>query len=306
MNTSENQPTISEDEKIELLRKDCLKRDLIWKAMSVLSVMIAVVYFVLYVTGIVPRDLDILAYLLIALVILIVIFTCVYMLPVVLKINKHAKKYSNAYKNTYLKPVLEDAFKSADYDPSEKVSIKDITEMSMLKKAKSAVANDCIEGSYKGTKFSRFDLALSYDKEKASSDCVLITCKIKTNLSSELQIVSKDFKTGSTVYQMPEGYTKVMSGRDNFDKRYNMYAKNESEAKAFMKDSFANKLVKTHFGGPIAIFAEKGKVYMVIRRKKDVMEAPLYKKVSRAGAEKEAKEEIDIIKSWIGLVNSEI
>ena len=69
-----------------------------------------------------------------------------------------------------------------------------------------------------------------------------------------------------------------------------------------MKESLAAKIVKFKAGGPIALFFDKDEVSLIIRRNKDAMEAPVYKKVKKSAAVKEANEEVEIIKEWIDIL----
>lgn len=288
------------EEQIESLRKKYLKSDVIWKIASIIVLLLTLAYIVLVFKKILDVELYVNA--IIAVVLLIAIFICVYMLPHFLKMNSKMKDYSTHYKETFLKPVLENAFKQGDYSDYEKISTKDLTRISMLKKAKSAVANDCIRGTYKDIKFLRYDLALRYGKKKASSDCVLIVAAVDTKLKSELQIIGNNFKVGGMEYEQPETYCKILSSNESFDAKFAVYAKEQNDGQKFLKASLASKIAKINLGGPIAIFFDKDEVCLIIKKNKDAMEAPVYSKVKRNKAEKEADEEVKAIKDWIELL----
>lgn len=306
MGEQSNVPEKSVDEVINELRLRSMKLDIIWKIASAIAVILPFVYVVLFIAQKLPAAIELIDHFIIALVLLVIIFVCVYMLPMFLQINKNYKEYSNKYKSAYIKPILEEAFKGGDYDATDKVSLKELTEMSMLKKANSAVANDCINGHYKGIKFKRFDLALSYGKPSEASDCALIVCEMKTHLKGEIHIVNKQFKIGNTPYVVPEGLSEVSITSDSFNKKFSVYAKDISEGKGFIAATLIKSLEKLKLGGPFVIIFERGKVYAVIRRKKDVMEAPLYATPSKKHAEKEATEEIEVIKDFIEMVHKDV
>lgn len=300
-NTSEEKE-LSREDKLNKMRLECRKIESIWIIMCAVSLIGTFVYlFFVYKYKIL--DGSALRYVFMVLLLLAVFF-CIYMLPVLLKKNKKFKAYSLAYKKAYVKPILEETFGSGSYSPEEKISIKEITEFSMLKKAKSALANDCVSGSYKDIPFLRYDLTLRYDKRSATADCILIAMECKTRLKNELQIVQEQFKIGGVEYEQPEGYCKILSGKEDFDKRFNVYAENQKEGENFLKDIRFKDVDKLTRKIPTAIFFDQKKVYLVIKRDKDVMEAPVYRPVKEERSIKEAGEEIELIKSWITLIKS--
>jgi hypothetical protein len=216
--------------------------------------------------------------------------------------NSKHKEYMTKYKEAFLKPTLEEAFAKGEYNDFEKISTRDLTRNTMLKKAKSAIANDCIRGTYKKIPFLRYDLALRYGKKKAGSDCVMIVSQINTHLRSEVQIIGNDFKIGGMEYEQPETYCKILSSHEKFDSKFSVYAKEQDDGQKFLKESLAAKIVKFKAGGTIALFFDKDEVSIIIRRSKDAMEAPVYKKIKKATAVKEANEEVKIIKEWIEIL----
>lgn len=290
------------DEEIDALRKKYRNADIIWKTASVFVVLLSAAFVVALFKKWLSFELMIDA--IIALVILLLIFFCVYLLPHFLKMSSKLKEYSTAYKAAFLRPTLEDAFSDGSYKDYDKVSTKDLTKISMLKKARSAEANDCVRGNYNGISFSRYDLALRYGKKKATSTCVMIVADIKTHIRHEVQIVNKDFNIGGMTYEQPEDFCKILSSNESFDKKYNIYAKEQDEGKKFADDRFVNKIAKFKAGGPIAVFADNDNVYLIVRKKRDAMEAPVYNSVKRKQAVKEAKEEVDLIKDWMDILKT--
>ena len=302
-NTNEEKKveTLSPEDEVNALRVKYLKADIIWKIVSVLVFILTGTYIFLVFKKII--DLELYASSIIVLVLLVLIFICIYMLPHFLKMNSKHKAYSTRYKEVYLKPTLKEAFTDGDYTDYEKISTRDLTRNSMLKKAKSAIANDCVRGVYKKTPFLRYDLALRYGKKKAGSECVMIVTKIKTGLKSEVQIIGNDFKIGGMDYNQPETYCKILSSNEKFDSRFSVYAKEQDDGQKFLKAALASKISGFKAGGPIALFFDKDEVSLIVRKKKDAMEAPVYKKVKKETAIKEANEEVKIIREWIEILN---
>ena len=299
-----NEKPVSEEmtreQKLNKMRKDYCAVETLWLFMCIVSLLGTFVYlFFVYKMGLFSGSP--LKIIFIVVLLLLVMF-CIYLLPVILKKNKKYKVYSTEYKKAYIKPLLEETFGEGSYSPEEKVSIKEITEFSLLKKAKSALANDCVDGVYAGVPFLRYDLTLRYDKKGATADCVLIATEIKTHLKEELQIVHNQFKIGGSDYEQPEGYCKVLSGDDSFDKKFSVYAREQDEGEKFAKKVEHAKLEKLAKKAPIAVFFDKKKVYLVIKRDKDVMEAPVYRPVKQERCIKEASEEVEIIKNWISIL----
>ena len=295
--TEKTKESVSPEESVNALRIKYLQADLIWKVVSLLVFVATGVYVVLVFKKVI--NLTLWGNSLVVLLLLVAIFVCVYMLPHFLKMGSKHKAYSSKYKEAFLKPTLEEAFSKGEYNETEKISTRDLTRNSMIKKAKSAVANDCISGVYKKIPFLRYDLALRYGKKKAGSDCVMIVAQIKTRLKSEVQIIGNDFKIGGMDYEQPESFCKILSSNEKFDSKFSVYAKDQDDGQKFLRDSLATKIAKFKAGGPIALFFDKDEVSLIIRRNKDAMEAPVYKKVQKSRAVKEANDEVEIIKEWI-------
>ncbi len=291
---------LSDEERINALRKKYLKADITWKLVSTVVFVLAGVYVVLVFKKVI--NFDFLVNSLIVLFLLSAIFLCVYLLPHFLKMNSKQKEYSSKYKEAFLKPTLEEAFSKGEYSDYEKISTRDLTRNSMLKKAKSAVANDCIRGTHKKIPFLRYDLALRYGKKKAGSDCVMIVAQVDTRLKSEVQIIGNDFKIGGMDYEQPETYCKILSSNEKFDSKFAVYAKEQDDGQKFLKNSLTSRILKFKADGPVALFFDKDEVSIIIRRSKDAMEAPVYRKIKKATAEKEANEEVKIIKEWIEIL----
>lgn len=300
-NTSEEKE-ISREAKLNKMRLEFRKLETFWIIMCAVSLIGTFVYlFFVYKFKILPGSP--LRYVFMVLL-LVLVFFCIYMLPVLLKKNKKYKAYSLAYKKAYVKPILEETFGAGSYSEEEKVSIKEITEFSMLKKAKSALANDCVSGVYKDIAFLRYDLTLSYDKRSATTNCVLIAMEYRTKLKKELQIIQDTFKIGGAEYEQPEGYCRILSGRDDFDKHFSVYCENQKEGEDFIRDIRYKDVEKLTKRIPTAIFFDQKKVYLVIKRDRDVMEAPIYRPVKEERSIKEAGEEVELIKSWISIIKS--
>ena len=301
INEEKKVETLSPEDEVNALRVKYLKADIIWKIVSVLVFILTGTYIFLVFKKII--DLELYASSIIVLVLLVLIFICIYMLPHFLKTNSKHKAYSTRYKEVYLKPTLKEAFTDGDYTDYEKISTRDLTRNSMLKKAKSAIANDCVRGVYKKTPFLRYDLALRYGKKKAGSECVMIVTQIKTGLKSEVQIIGNDFKIGGMDYNQPETYCKILSSNEKFDSKFSVYAKEQDDGQKFLKAALASKISGFKAGGPIALFFDKDEVSLIVRKKKDAMEAPVYKKVKKETAIKEANDEVKIIKESIEFLN---
>ena len=299
-NKEEASEELTREQKLNKMRKDYCTVETVWLLMCILSLLGTFAYlFFVYKMGLFSGS----PLKIIFIIVLLALVTfCIYLLPVILKKNQKYKAYSTEYKKAYIKPLLEETFGEGTYSHEEKISIKEITEFSLLKKAKSALANDCVNGVYEGVPFLRYDLTLRYDKKSATADCVLIACEIKTHLKEELQIVHNQFKIGGADYEQPEGYCKVLSGKENFDKKFCIYAREQEEGEKFAKKTEHARLEKLAKKAPIAVFFDKKKVYLVIKRDKDVMEAPVYRPVREDRCLKEAGEEVEIIKTWISLL----
>ncbi len=299
---AESEPVVlTQIEKLNNLRVAYRNADIIWKCVTALVIVLAFVFVYFAYMRLMFSDGPF--RFIISILFLLAIPFCLYILPIILKMSSKFKAYNEEYKNNFLQEKIHAELPKADYKAKEKISIKEISECTMIKKSRSANANDCIEGSYKGVDFLRYDMELSYKTGRQVADCVLIACANKTQLKSEIQIVQRDFKIGKSVYEMPEGYTEYNSPDEDFNKKFVVYTQSQEEATGFIDKELIKKISKFSGGGPIAAFFDPKKVYLIVRRKKDSMEAPVYKKVKESACKKAAEKETNVIKNWLEILN---
>lgn len=292
------------EEELNGLRQKCLIHDFEWKLITLFLSALTVAY----ILGVLFHKLDFITFplsMIIAAVLILLTLGSTYFLPRLFKTEKIYNEYSLKYKMTFLKPALESNFPDSQYFANDKVSVKEITELSMLRKAKYASANDVLRGTLNGINFERFDLALRIEKKSGISDCVIIHSNIRTHLDDNVQIISKKFNLAGDVLTQPEKYCSILSGNEDFDEKYTVYVKNQEDGKRILKSSFVKNLPKLKLGGPIAVFADAKKIYCISIRKKDVMEAPIYVKPKQEKCEKEANKEAGILKDWLDFLKDE-
>lgn len=288
-------------EKLNKMRKAFRNAGVLWKVITSVVVLMTFVY--IYFAYIKMMFGDGLLRIILAIVFLVAIPFCLYILPMLLKMSTKFKAYNTEYKNNFLQEKIHEEFPKADYKSKDRISIKEISECSMIKKARSVNANDCIEGTYKGIDFLRYDMELSYKKGRQTSDCVLIVCNNRTEINSEIQIIDRDFRIGKSVYEKPEAYLEYPTQDEDFDRKFVVYIQNKEDANSFVDKELRKKLSKFAGGGPLAAFFDKKKVYLIVKRKKDAMEAPVYKKVRDSACRKEAEKEMNVIKKWVELLD---
>lgn len=292
---------LTQVEKLNELRKKYRNADLLWKLITVVVIILAIAFIYMAYMKIVFDDG--LLRVIVACVFLLAIPFCLYILPLLFKMSSKFKAYDAEYKNVFLQEKINAELPRADYKAKDRISIKEISECSMIRKARSANANDCIEGTYKGVDFLRYDMELSYKKSRKVSDCVLIACANRTELDGEVQIIQRDFKIGKQLYEMPEGYQEYVTNDEKFSKEFVVYTAGQEIASSFIDKELMRKISRFSGGGPIAAFFDKKKVYLIIKRKKDAMEAPIYKVVRESACRKEAEKEAEVIKNWVDLLH---
>lgn len=292
---------LTQVEKLNQLRKKYRNADFIWKSITVLVIVLSLIFIYVVYMKLVFED-EFLRVIL-ACAFLLAIPFCLYILPLLLKMSSKFKVYNAEYKNVFMQEKIHGEFPKADYKAKDRISIKEISECSMIRKARSANANDCIEGTYKGVDFLRYDMELSYKKSGSVSDCVLIACANRTELDSEVQIIQRSFKIGKQEYEKPEGYQEYITGDEKFDKEFTVYCVNQETATNFIDNELMRKMRKFSGGGAIAAFFDKKKVYLIVKRKKDAMEAPVYKAIKENACKKEVEKEVEVIKNWVELLH---
>ncbi len=291
---------LTQVEKLNELRKKYRNADMLWKFITIVVILLALVFIYMAYVKLVFDDGFL--RIIIACVLLLAIPFCLYVLPLLLKMSTKFKAYNTEYKNVFLQEKIHEELPRADYKAKDRISIKEISECSMIRKARSANANDCIEGTYKGVDFLRYDMELSYKKSGRVSDCVLIACTNRTELDNEVQIIQRNFKIGKQEYEKPEGYQEYVSEDEKFNREFVVYTVDQETAAAFVDKELMRKMRRFSGGGPVAAFFDKKKVYLIIRRKKDAMEAPVYKAVRENACRKEAEKEAEVIKNWVDLL----
>lgn len=292
----------SPKDKINELRIKYRNADLICKIASALSVVAILVYIgVLFYnkTFFTSSPWKIV----VSVILLVFMFGSMYILPIILKNNAKRREYSSAYKTYFLKPALEDAFAGGEYNTEEKISVKDLSEMSVLKKAHKAVANDCVRGTYKGVSFLRYDITLQFEKKSAVTDCIMIVCDSDLKVKTEISLVSYKFKIGGKEYEQPEDFCRILSSLQEFNKKYSVYAKDQAKAEDFLEEKIYKKFLKHFFSSPVAAFFDRDKAILVIKTSKDVLEAPVYSSINESKCKKETEQQIEIIKNWIEFID---
>ncbi len=292
---------LTQVQKLNQLRKKYRNADLLWKSITLCVIVLALVFIYMAYMKLVFDDG--LLRVILACAFLLAIPFCLYVLPLLLKMSSKFKAYNSEYKNVFLQEKILNEFPKADYKAKDRISIKEISECSLIRKAHSANANDCIEGTYKSVDFLRYDMELSYKKSGCRSDCVLIACSNRTELNSEVQIIQRDFKIGKQEYVKQDNYFEYISDDEKFNKEFAVYAANLETAKGFIDNELMRKLRKFSGGGPVAAFFDKKKVYLIIKRKKDSLEAPIYKAVKENACRREAEREVEVIKNWVELLH---
>lgn len=288
------------EQRLNALRMKVCHVENIWIFCCALSLIGTFAYlFLIYKKGILPGTP--LRYILIPVCLLVVVF-CIYMLPILLRKSRKYAVYSEEYKNAYVKPYMEKAFGEGSYLGNDKVSLRDIADFSVLEKAKTAKANDCIRGSHRSVPFIRYDLTLGYDNKNSGLTCVLIAIELKTGLRNEVQLIHEDFKFTGKEYEQPEGYAKILSGKKSFDKEFAVYVKDQKEGEAFIERIAAKDISKKAKNFPPALFFDRSKAYILLRRDKDVMEPPVYHRVKEGKCIKEVELEVELIRTWIDIM----
>ena len=294
---AKTEPALSREDELNRMRKRVRRIEDVWFLCCGFSLIGTFMYlFLVYKKGIFPGNP--VRYILIG-VCLLVVFFCIYMLPIVLKKNRRYAEYSEKYKKTYVKPFLDEAFGVGSYQEKDSISLKEIASFSLLKKIRSARANDGIRGVYEGVPFIRYYLALGFEKGQGTTDCLMIALEMNTGLKTEVQVVHDDLRLGGKEYEMPDGYAQILTGNKEFDRTFALYAEDKEEGERFLSEMSVKRIKRRGKSFPAAIYLDRNKIYILIRREKDTMEAPVYRPIREEKCIREAGQEVEMIRTWI-------
>ncbi len=286
----------------EDIREKCKKRDMLWKGVWILIMVAALVYLYLVFAKNILSD-GYVGRIVVSSIIIVVVFFWVYVMPYILGTERLYREYAKAFKTDVIEPVFKDAFAEATYRGFDKSQLREIKDSGLLKKARSAVATDSVRGSYDKVDFVRYDIELSTKERKSARiESVWITCDIKTKIKEEMQIICEDFKIGKNAYPQPEGFFKMQTEDEDFDNKFSVYVKGDKNKKDILDSSFRRHLTKLEKKNPFMIGFEKNQVHVVIKRKKDSLEVPLYGRVNQKKYQDEAQDEVDVVKEIIKLL----
>ena len=180
-----------------------------------------------------------------------VILTVIALPITALFIAKPIEEYSKAYKEYFVLRSLKKYFTELKYDPDTGLEKEIIADTKMIYMGNMYSSDDFIEGKYKDVSFKQADVHIQYDDHDSEKSSTITLFKgrwmvfdFNKEFKSNIQVVQKEFGFNKLIEDDGISYKKVEMESDSFNKRYNVFAKNEHEAFYILTPSLMEKLEK--------------------------------------------------------------
>ncbi len=180
-----------------------------------------------------------------------VILTVIALPITALFIAKPIEEYSKAYKEYFVLRSLKKYFTELKYDPDTGLEKEIIADTKMIYMGNMYSSDDFIEGKYKDVSFKQADVHIQYDDHDSEKSSTITLFKgrwmvfdFNKEFKSNIQVVQKEFGFNKLIEDDGISYKKVEMESDSFNKKFNVYAKNEHEAFYILTPSLMEKLEK--------------------------------------------------------------
>ena len=166
---------------------------------------------------------------------------------------KHKEEFRTRYKNYFVKEVLSENLNQVEYIPDQGFSREWIKEAHLTQPGSKVVSEDYLRAEYNGIVFEQADVKIIQRRSKGSDiiqfkgRMLKFTCPDRQ--FSDMQIFTENFKyRASSVNGKPMVYGLLVPAGSNksgvtqtqdkdFDKAFDVYAVNESEALSMLSPS---------------------------------------------------------------------
>lgn len=264
-------------EKLEELRKETKKRDLIVTFVIIGSIILELaIYFFFEINFRFYPGICV-----IVTVALAVIFG--------IKANKVRNIYIKGYKDYFVLKSLKSIFTDLVYEPENGIGPEVISSTGMMTTGDRYNSNDYIKGKYKDINFFQSDVHIEEEHQTTDSDGNTQTYYVTIFMGrwfvfdfnkpfkANIEVAQKWFQgnRANTLFGKSK-YTKVKMESQEFNKEFKVYAQNEHEAFYILTPSLMEKIQKLsqNSGGKILLCFVDNKLHIGLCNNKDSFEPP--------------------------------
>ena len=281
-------------EELNLLRKKIIKKEII---MSLIIILIVVFIII---------NTKAFQFVIITIVLGIIITTSIN--------SKDVKKFTDIYKKIVVLNSLEKVFTNITYLPDEKMDYYKMANTNMMYMGDYYYSNDYIKGKYKNINFELADVKIEDEYTDSDGDTHRITIFLgqwfifdfNKKFKSDIQVCEKTFRNAKRKNKKYESkFKKVELESLEFNKKFNVYAKEEFEAYYILTPNMMEKIlnVDEKIKGHLLFCFIDNKLHIGLCNNKDLFEPSIHKKVNLERDTLKTMEELNIITNFIDLMN---
>ena len=196
--------------------------------------------------------------------------------------KQQVKKCAFGYKKIVVDEAAEGLFDEYSYQAAEGFPRSEIKETGLIKMKGKYASEDLVEGSCKNVTFRRADVAL--ESRLTSSFHFRGSWSVfafNKDFSSDLQIVTKDFRVADTNANSADGIEfgtrhRIETENEKFNKAFTCYCQNDSEAFYLLTPRLMEALLEADLllGYPLMVGFVGNKLHFVIHSDRNYLEPP--------------------------------
>lgn len=228
--------------------------------------------------------------------------------------SKDTKRFIEIYKKIVILDSLEKVFKNITYLPNEEMDYYKIANTNMMYMGDYYHSNDYIKGEYKNINFELADVEIEDEYTDSDGDTHRITIfqgqwfifDFNKSFKSDIQVCEKTFRNAKRKNKKYESkFKKVELESLEFNKKFNVYAKEEIEAYYILTPNMMERILNVNekIKGDLLFCFIDNKLHIGLYNNRDLFEPNIHKKIILERDTLKTMEELNIITNFIDLMN---
>ena len=228
--------------------------------------------------------------------------------------SKDTKRFIEIYKKIVILDSLEKVFKNITYLPNEEMDYYKIANTNMMYMGDYYHSNDYIKGEYKNINFELADVEIEDEYTDSDGDTHRITIfqgqwfifDFNKSFKSDIQVCEKTFGNAKRKNKKYESkFKKVELESLEFNKKFNVYAKEEIEAYYILTPNMMERILNVNekIKGDLLFCFIYNKLHIGLYNNRDLFEPNIHKKINLERDTLKTMEELNIITNFIDLMN---
>lgn len=221
--------------------------------------------------------------------------------------GRAAKPYKNAYKELLVKDLLSQKFDDLRFYPDRGIEKETVESTDMMQMGNRYHANDLIEGSYRGVRFSQSDILIQHHTSNGKSSHTTTYLKgrwlifdFNKRFLCDLQVRDKAFsyakKSGGWFSDRDQTH-RLKTESVAFNDQFAVYAENDTEAYYILTPHFMEALMKlkARDSGELLFCFVDSKLHVAVNSGEDSFEPSIWHPVERTEATRAIAGDIQLI-----------